>query len=150
MGLDYAEPAGGTNRRLTEATLFQQKAILLFCPLTTARATKHIQVAHRMCFIDVVRRWPFRHHPLHQQQSPVFWKGFATISQDHAAALIVPVVNNALEDDGIGDGRNCFKEVAGKKRRTISNSHALEDVRSLYRRISADQTQCREDGDILL
>jgi hypothetical protein len=42
MRFNNAEVTGQTNRRLMEATLFQQNAVLLFGPLTPAWPTKHI------------------------------------------------------------------------------------------------------------
>ena len=79
-----------------------------------------------MRFIDIVFRRPPRHQALNQQQCPSIWESFATISQDYTAALVVPIVNYALEDDRIGEVGDHFEEIAGDKFCTIDNSEALK------------------------
>src|SRR6476619_8596756 len=79
-----------------------------------------------MGFIDIAFRRPPRHQALNQQQCPSVWESFATISQDYTAALVVPIVNYALEDDRIGEVRDHFEEIAGDKFCTIDNSEALK------------------------
>ena len=61
------EATGRANRLLTETSLFQQKAILPFCPLASTRPTKHVQIAHCMRLIVFVLCGLLRHYALDQQ-----------------------------------------------------------------------------------
>ena len=57
--LDHAESSGRCDGCLAKTTLFEQTTILVFGALAAARATEHVQVAHRMCPVHVadVRRF---------------------------------------------------------------------------------------------
>ena len=77
------------------------------------------------CALSTSFSRPPRHQALNQQQCASVWESFATISQDYTAALVVPIVNYALEDDRIGEVRDRFEEIAGDKFCTIDESHVI-------------------------
>src|SRR6266851_2316898 len=109
-------------------------AVFLFGALESARAAKHIPVAHSVRPALVFDGWRFRHYPFDQQQAPTFRKRLATILEDHRTAFIVPIMNHTLEDNGVGDGRNRIEDIARQEARPITDAHAFADDRSPFRR----------------
>jgi hypothetical protein len=43
----------------------------------------------------------FGHHAFHQQQRSIFRQGAMAVLEDHRTVFIVPIVNDAFEDDGV-------------------------------------------------
>src|SRR5260370_40237619 len=62
---DDTKAAGWINRCRAEAAFAQQAAVFLSGALETARATKHIQAAHPVCFVLVFDRLRLRHYSFH-------------------------------------------------------------------------------------
>ena len=70
----------------------------------------------------------FRHDAFDEQQNSVRRQRRVTIPQDEAAALVVPVVNNAFENNRIGDGWNCLEEVTRQEACPVGNALAPTDA----------------------
>src|SRR4030088_665507 len=66
-----------------------------------------------MCPVLVAGAGRFGHHSFHQQQRSIFRQGATAVLEDHRTAFIVPIVNDALEDDGVSEVWNGLEEIAG-------------------------------------
>jgi hypothetical protein len=110
--------SGGSHSRPIEGGI-------AFGSLESARAAKHIQVAHCVRPVLVFDGWQFRHYPFDQQQAPTLRKRSVTFLEDHRTAFIVPIMNHTLEDNDVGDVRNRIEEIARQEARPITDAHAL-------------------------
>ena len=86
---------------------------MLFGALKTTGPAQHVQIAHRLSPVLVAGAGRFGHHSFHQQQRSIFRQGATAVLEDHRTAFIVPIVNDALEDDGVSEVWNGLEEIAG-------------------------------------
>src|ERR1700682_1879984 len=122
---DHAEAAGRINCGWMKAAIIEQPAVLLFGALEAAGPAQHIQVAHGLCPICVAGARQFPHPSFNQQQRTSSRQGLTAIPEDHRTAFIVPIVNHAFEDDGIGELWNGIEEIAGDEKRAVTYAHTF-------------------------
>src|SRR6266850_866560 len=112
LRLDHIESSGRSDRGYPKAGPAQQMAVLRFGALHPAGTAKHIEIAQREGFVLIVAPKHGRHQPLDQQQRSGLRNRAPAILQDRATTLIVPIVNDALENDAVGNGRHGFEKIS--------------------------------------
>ena len=124
--LDDAEAAGWMNGDWTKAGFIQQVTVLLFGALKTAGPAQHVQIAHRMSPVVGAGAGRFGHHSFHQQQRSIFRQGAMAVLEDHRTAFIVPIVNDAFEDDGVSELWNGLEEIASRETRAVTDASPFQ------------------------
>ena len=124
--LDDAEAAGWMNGDWTKAGLIQEVTVLLFGALKATGPAQHVQVAHRLSPVLGAGAGRFGHHAFHQQQRSIFRQGATAVLEDHRTAFIVPIVNDALEDDGVSEVWNGLEEIARRETRAVTDASPLQ------------------------
>ena len=120
------QTASWMNGDWTKAGFIQQVTVLLFGALKTAGPrAERVQIAHRLSPV-LGAGGRFGHHSFHQQQRSIFRQGAMAVLENHRTAFIVPIVNDAFEDDGVSEVWNGLEEIASRETRAVTDASPFQ------------------------